>query len=167
METNKEKMNITYEAYFRSIFGTMVEIFGLLEEEVGREEALKRISEFSAEKSVENRKRILESKDIQKFEDFKKVYKEELNSPPMKNSLSYEVLEDSDTKLKFDVHRCLWAEIFKQMGAEDIGYEVSCKPDLEVAPIYHTNVELKRTKTLMQGDDHCDFEYIWKEDRSD
>ncbi|MFO7791418.1 MAG: L-2-amino-thiazoline-4-carboxylic acid hydrolase [Candidatus Saliniplasma sp.] len=164
MAANNDKMNITYEAYFRSIFGTIVEMFGLLEEEVGREEALKRISKFSDEKSVENRKRIIESKDIQNFEDFKKVYKEELSSPPLKDCLSYEVKKDSDTRFKFDVHRCLWAEIFKQLDASDIGYEVSCKPDLEVAPIYHPNVELKRTKTLMQGDDHCDFEYIWKDD---
>ena len=58
---------------------------------------------------------------------------------------------------------CLWADIYREWGAEDIGYLIECKPDFAVIAAQHPNLRLERTKTLMQGDDCCDFKFIWEE----
>ena len=159
----ENKIDMTYEQFYRALFGMMIDVFRLLEEEVVREEALERISELSSEKTKESLKRSLKDQEINEFEDFIKVYKKQLDSDLFKNTLSYEMKEESDKVFKFDVNRCIRADIFKEFDAQDIGYEVACQPDFEVLPVFHPNLRLKRTKTLMEGDDCCNFEYTWEE----
>ncbi len=159
----KNKMDMTYEQFYRALFGMMIDVYRLLEDEVGKEEALDRISELSGEKTKESLRRSLEDEEIDDLEDFTKVYKKQLESDLFKNTLSYEIKEESDEIFKFDVDRCIRAEIFKEFGAQDVGYEVACQPDLEVLSVFHPALKLKRTKTLMEGDDCCNFEYTWEE----
>ena len=59
---------------------------------------------------------------------------------------------------------CLWADTWREWGAEDIGYVYECKPDFAAIKALHPNLRLERTKTLMQGDDCCDFKFIWEEE---
>ena len=59
--------------------------------------------------------------------------------------------------------RCLWADTWREWGAEDIGYLICCGPDFATIPAQHPNLRLERTKTCMQGDNCCDFKFIWEE----
>jgi hypothetical protein len=59
--------------------------------------------------------------------------------------------------------RALHAEAFKELDAEDIGYLVACNPDHAYAKACNPRVKLRRTKTLMQGDEHCDHVWYWDE----
>lgn len=158
----KNKIEMTYEQFYRALFGMTIDVFCLMEEEVGREEALERISKLSCEKTKESLKRSLEKEEINDLKDFIKVYKRQLDSDLFKNTLSYEIKEESDETFKFDVNRCIRAEIFKEFDSQDIGYEVACQPDFEVLSVFHPNLKLKRTKTLMDGDECCNFEYAWE-----
>ena len=159
----KNKIDMTYGQFYRALFGMTIDVFCLLEEEVGREDALERLSELSGEKTKVSLRRSLKDEEIDEFDDFIKVYKKQLDSDLFKNTLSYEIKEESDEVFKFDVNRCIRAEIFKEFDAQDIGYEVACQPDFEVLPVFSPNLRLKRTKTLMEGDDCCNFEYTWEE----
>jgi len=38
-----------------------------------------------------------------------------------------------------------------------------CKPDFAAIKALHPSLRLERTKTLMQGDDCCDFKFIWED----
>jgi len=49
------------------------------------------------------------------------------------------------------------------MNAADLGYDICCHPDFELARAYHPKIRLKRTKTLMQGDGYWNHTYYWKE----
>ena len=49
-----------------------------------------------------------------------------------------------------------------EMKAEDLGHIMCCQPDFETTPAYCPNVYLKRSRTLMKGDDYCDTTYCWK-----
>jgi len=159
----KNKIDMTYEQFYRALFGMMIDVYRLLEDEIGKEEALDRISELSSEKTKESLRRSLDDEEIDDLEDFIKVYKKQLDSVLFQNTLSYEIKKESDDAFKFDVNRCIRAEIFKEFDAQDVGYKVACQPDLEVLPVFHPNLKLKRTKTLMEGDECCDFEYTWEE----
>ena len=55
--------------------------------------------------------------------------------------------------------RCKYAEMYKSMGLEELGFDLSCNRDFNLVKGFNKNIRLTRTKTLMQGDDHCNFKY--------
>ena len=57
----------------------------------------------------------------------------------------------------FKATRCMWAEILKEFGDPELGYAVACHYDFLAAEYIGKNFRLTRTRTLMQGDEICDF----------
>ena len=79
-------------------------------------------------------------------------------------ALEREVLEQSDTKYRFNVTRCKYAEMYRAMGLGEIGHLLSCQRDGTFCEGYDTRLRLKRTQTIMQGASHCDFDYTYDKD---
>lgn len=79
-------------------------------------------------------------------------------------ALEREVLEQSDTKYRFNVTRCKYAEMYREMGLGEIGHLLSCQRDGTFCEGYDRRLTLKRTQTLMQGASHCDFDYTYARD---
>ena len=75
-----------------------------------------------------------------------------------------EVVERSPNRSVSNIRKCIWAETFRSLGAADIGYLWECKQDYVLASTIHPRFKMKRTKTLMQGDDCCDFTWYWEEE---
>lgn len=71
-------------------------------------------------------------------------------------------LEDSDTRQAYRFTRCMWAEAFRELEAEDIGFGVLCQADALMASSFNPMIGFSRTKTLMMGDDCCDHIYHLK-----
>jgi hypothetical protein len=82
----------------------------------------------------------------------------------MKNTFLYEVLVSTNTKHEYNVTFCPYAEVHREMGAPDLGYAWWCNNDFVYSDAAGPKVKLVRTKTLMEGDDCCDFRYSWEED---
>ena len=89
----------------------------------------------------------------------------ETSSPVMKHALEMEFEDVSPTKFKLRVEDCLFARAFRGMEAADIGYLWECNSDYESTSRFHPNLKMKRTRTLMQGDDFCDFTWYWEESK--
>jgi len=70
-----------------------------------------------------------------------------------------EVLEQTETTYFFDVARCPYHEKYRELGLEEYGVEFSCCRDDPHARGFNPQLKLVRTKTLMAGDDCCDFRY--------
>jgi hypothetical protein len=79
-------------------------------------------------------------------------------------ALEREVLEQSGTKYRFNVTRCKYAEMYREMGLGEIGHLLSCQRDGTFCEGYDKRLTLKRTQTIMQGADHCDFDYTYAKD---
>ena len=79
-------------------------------------------------------------------------------------ALEREVIEQSDTKYRFNVARCKYAEMYRDMGLGEIGHLLSCQRDGTFCEGYDKRLTLKRTQTIMQGASHCDFEYTFDKD---
>ncbi|MFX1263770.1 MAG: L-2-amino-thiazoline-4-carboxylic acid hydrolase [Promethearchaeota archaeon] len=60
------------------------------------------------------------------------------------------------------VASCLWSEVLKEFDSE-IAYAVACHFDFNAAKHYNENFVLTRTKTIMQGNEYCDF--CWRDTR--
>jgi len=79
-------------------------------------------------------------------------------------ALERQVLEQSDTKYRFNVTRCKYAEMYRAMGLGEIGHLLSCQRDGTFCEGYDKRLSLKRTQTIMQGASHCDFDYTYDKD---
>jgi len=69
---------------------------------------------------------------------------------------------DKKNRKKYKFTRCMWAEVFRSLNAEDIGYWI-CEADGPATKAFNPKIKFKRTKTLMKGDDCCNHEYILEE----
>jgi len=76
-------------------------------------------------------------------------------------ALEIEVKEKSPTRYRFDVMRCRYAEMYRDMGLGDIGHLLSCQRDGTFCEGYDKKLDLRRTQTIMQGASHCDFDYTY------
>jgi len=79
-------------------------------------------------------------------------------------ALERDVLEESDSRYRFNVTRCKYAEMYRDMGLGEIGHLLSCQRDGTFCEGYDRRLKLKRTQTIMQGASHCDFDYSYDKD---
>ena len=161
----QEKMQseMTYEQYFQSLYMGTVELARAFEKVIGKEKAQEITRKAAEEAGVRGIKQLVSMKPIENFEDFKLMLKGTNTSPLMSHVLTVTYPEEQPKKLSCKITECLWAKIFKEMNAADLGYIICCNPDFATAKAYHPNIKLKRTKTLMQGDGYCDHTYCWEE----
>lgn len=75
------------------------------------------------------------------------------------DALRMDVLEQDDTRFDFNVVRCRYAEMYREMGLGDIGHLLSCNRDGALCEGYDPRLELTRTRTIMEGATHCNFRY--------
>ena len=75
------------------------------------------------------------------------------------DALITETLVETEDEFTYQVHRCAYAEMYKDMGLADIGKLLSCTRDYEFISGYDPSIELTRTQTVMEGAKHCDFSY--------
>jgi hypothetical protein len=79
-------------------------------------------------------------------------------------ALEREVIEESDTRYRFNVTRCKYAEMYRNMGLGEIGHLLSCQRDGTFCEGYDARIKLERTQTIMQGASHCDFDYTFEKE---
>ena len=79
-------------------------------------------------------------------------------------SLTIEVKEHTDTRYRYNVTRCKYAEMYRDMGLGEIGHLLSCQRDATFCEGYDDRIKLKRMQTIMQGATHCDFDYTFEKD---
>ncbi len=96
-----------------------------------------------------------------------KVFKEGLAFWTRDNALEIEVKELSDTCLAFDVTRCRYAEMYRALGAADLGAVFSCNRDAALIKGFNTGATMERPTTIMAGDAVCRFVYHFPESEDD
>ena len=76
-----------------------------------------------------------------------------------KDALEYEVIDQSSDVFDFNVTKCAYAEYYKALGEPELGYLFVCDMDRAMAEGLGSDLEFKRSQTIMQGGSHCDFRY--------
>jgi hypothetical protein len=90
--------------------------------------------------------------DLDSFRDIQKHWTAE-------DALQTEVLASTDTRFDFNVIKCRYAEMYREMGLAELGALLSCNRDGAFSEGYDPKMTLTRTQTLMGGAAHCDFRY--------
>ena len=78
-------------------------------------------------------------------------------------ALEIDVLEASDTRFDFNVTRCRYAEMYKEMRLGKIGHLLSCNRDGTFCEGYDPNITLQRDQTIMAGAPCCTFRYSYND----
>ena len=78
-------------------------------------------------------------------------------------TLDMEVISLTDDEDRFNVTRCAYAEMYRDMGLAELGVTLSCNRDAALVEGFSDRIEFRRTQTLMEGAPHCDFNYRRKQ----
>lgn len=78
------------------------------------------------------------------------------------DSLTVEDFNLSTSKLTFRITRCEYAAFYKQIGSEKLGETLSCCRDQAFLNGFSENIEMHRSKSILEGNPSCDFEFSYK-----
>lgn len=81
------------------------------------------------------------------------------------DALRMEVQRQDATHYDFNVTRCRYAEMYRDMGLGHIGHLLSCNRDGAFCAGYDPKLKMTRTQTIMQGATHCDFRYTYDDEK--
>ncbi len=127
-----------------------------LERHLGREQALAVLSdavvrmaqasgrEFAAEQGGE--------KDLAAFAAVLPKWQQD-------DALELEFVERTPDRLAFNVTRCRYAEMYRELGIPQLGTVLSCNRDGEFCRGYNPEIEFSRPHTIMEGASCCNFRY--------
>ncbi len=79
------------------------------------------------------------------------------------DTLDMEVIELSEDVYRFNVTRCAYAEMYRELGLAELGFTLSCNRDASLVEGFSDRIEFRRTQTIMEGAPHCDFHYFRRE----
>jgi len=74
-------------------------------------------------------------------------------------ALEIEVVDQTPTRFAFNVKRCKYAEMYRDLGDADLGARMSCNRDGTMVEGFNPDIRFTRTQTIMGGASHCDFVY--------
>ncbi len=138
------------------------EVYETLSERYGKDEAKKLIAESVRRSSMRQAAQfaaLAESgTNLQSFIEIQSNWTAE-------NALEIEPVYRDERRFEFNVTRCRYAEMYKQMGLGEIGGLLSCNRDGSFCEGYDPKLKMTRTQTIMEGADHCDFRYHYESGR--
>jgi hypothetical protein len=74
-------------------------------------------------------------------------------------ALQVQTLTHDGSRYDFNVTRCRYAEMYRQLGLAELGVVMSCQRDFAFFEGFDPRIKLTRTRTIMEGADHCDFRF--------
>jgi len=152
-----EKCDLSWEAVFRFAFQrNYIPTMKALAAQIGNEKFIRMLQETASEMARTG----IAKRPTAKF-DFAGLVAGMKSPPPLyQHTLVAEIVEDSAQAFEYRISQCLWAKMFREEDAGDIGYAAVCYPDYAVASALSPKLKLVRTKTLMQGHDCCNHRYV-------
>lgn len=158
-------VEISYVDYIQASLSGEVSLIRELESSVGTKQAHEMVREWSLRKTIEGIQRYLKETgvEIQSFEDFRRYMRKEWESEALRRTHTCRIEKEGPREASYIVTECIWKDAMEKLDATDLGTLTMCDLDFEAASLYHPNIRLVRTKTLMKGDDCCDFTYVWEE----
>jgi len=136
-------------------------VYQVLKASHGKEVAMKTVGDAVRRSAIEQAQRFAaeteQGTSLQHFVDMSKLWQKE-------DALKIEVRRKTDTEYDFDVVRCRYAEMYREMGLGEIGHLLSCQRDGSFCEGYDPKLKMKRTQTIMQGASHCDFRYTYEDE---
>ena len=155
------KYEITYHDLLKNIYEGRISLIREFERVFGKDKVHKVVEEFYAKQSINSCKARMEKLEnppetIDELKDFLKSLGDNDFSKQTQSDFWPEQKPD---QIEFRTTECLWADVFRELDASDLGEIMLCSTDFVTAHCFHPKLRLHRTQTLMAGDEYCAFEY--------
>lgn len=135
-----------------AVIKPLVEAF---EQEIGRERTRGILAEVIKELAVQSGREIVEEVGEATLGGLAKKY----DRWSAGDAVEMDILEQSGEAFDFNITRCRYAEMYRELGLADLGYTLSCNRDAAFVEGFSSDLELRRTQTIMEGAPFCDFRY--------
>ncbi|MHA2432861.1 MAG: L-2-amino-thiazoline-4-carboxylic acid hydrolase [Candidatus Thorarchaeota archaeon] len=159
----KKKMSVTYEQYVHDIHAPRIQLAREFEKALGKEKTHEIIKSMSERNGAEFARKVGERERFESMAEYlaytKKVYGSEYYSHVLTGKW-----KEAPNEYWFTCTECLNAKVFRDMDAADLGYIMLCNIDFAMTSAFHQKLRLERTKTLMEGDECCNFHCTWEDD---
>lgn len=149
---------LTYRQFFGARYGEFIQLTKALEKEMGQEKLLDFLKKNTEARLYQIGQQQAKQSPDQNFSTYVKMFK----GPAYDKTLTMEIVEDTDRVFELRVTECLWASVFLQARAGEIGYAAVCFGDYAWAQGFNSKIRMIRDKTLMQGHDCCNHRYVWE-----
>ena len=84
------------------------------------------------------------------------------------DDIEYETLREDSEALDLNVTSCKFAQFFKEINEPELGAILTCEVDHHMTAVSQQEVHLEIDKTIMKGDELCDFRYkFYRTDSND
>ena len=77
-------------------------------------------------------------------------------------ALKIKMIKEDEDELCFNVISCKYADMYEKLGIKELGCVLSCSRDFSFMEGFNPEIELIRTKTIMDESECCDFRYVRK-----
>jgi len=128
--------------------------------EIGEERALAIAREVIVGLARESGKELRELAGGDSLEDFAKA----MARWSKDDAVTSDLLEFTPEKISMNTTRCRYAEMYREMGMPELGFTLSCARDFALVEGFNPKIVLRRTQTIMEGADHCDFRFSLEKD---
>ena len=170
MDTPKHKFDepiegLTYRQFLTEVYRGRITLIRELEGILGKKRTHDIIERYSTQQSIEGCKSLVESQEqsLDSLGDVVALFKQLKEAPFAQKTQTDVYLESEPGKFQFCTEECLYADVFRSLDAGDLGELMLCNGDFPTAEIFNLHIRLERHKTLMAGDDYCDFTYHWED----
>jgi len=137
--------------------GAFIRFIKTLKEELGEDEIIRLLNIYSADFG-----RAIGEMQAERMPDTSfKTFVSQFRPPRYSSILTHEVVEDTEKAFGLRVTECCIAEVFHAAGVGGaIGHAAVCNMDYYWPTAFNPNLKMERTRTLMQGHDHCNHRYV-------
>jgi predicted hydrocarbon binding protein len=156
---DKKKHNMTITHLKRRevqapIVSSLIKAFA---DKIGYDKAVDIAKEVIRENAILSGKTLAEEYSGNSMAELSKIAKEVWAKD---DALEIKMVKETEKELFFDVSYCGYAEVYEKLGVKKLGCILSCVRDYYFLEGFNPKITLKRTKTIMEGDDYCNFRYV-------
>ena len=151
----KESSDEAVVETLRFILANNIGIYKGLEKELGSEKLLKMLQQITADNWAAGIKEMTKNIKERNIENYVKLVASIMSTTPYSTVLEYEITQLDDKVLEIKYTKCLFAEIFREMNAADIGWALECSAGDTIMKIYNPDIKFSNPNNLMKGDSSC------------
>jgi hypothetical protein len=156
MEKKASEVRITH-LKFREIQAPIVSsLMQGFAEEIGYDKTIDVAKKVISKDAIESGKKLAQEYSGNSMSELSKIVKEVWAKD---GAMKIQIIRENDNELFFDVTYCGYAQMYEKMRIKELGFILSCSRDFPFLEGFNPEIELRRTKTIMEGAESCDCRY--------
>ena len=150
---------LTNRQYFMASNMGKIELIKTIIKELGKDRAIEIIKTDTREGALALGKRQAQAAKKNDFYTYVDMFRD---TNRYKNTLTMEIIEDTEKAFELKITECLFAEPYIQSGlGGEVGFAALCYMDYFWPKGFNEKIKLVRDKTIMEGDAYCNHRYIY------